>query len=126
MGTLRSDMGAYGGNGYSDFCVSTEDSHVPESKSIRLSNYPNPFNPSTTISFSFTTEITENTEIEIFNIKGQMIKSIPIPSSFHSPITSVTWNGTDNNNNTVSSGIYFYNLKSGDRVVASKKMLLLK
>jgi len=94
---------------------------------FNLNNYPNPFNPTTTISFS--TELHEQDEqiqIDIFNAKGQKIKSYPITSSTHSPIITVTWNGTDSNNNPVSSGIYFYSLKSGDKVVASSKMLLIK
>jgi len=91
-----------------------------------FTNYPNPFNPTTTISFSLTTEVTESTEIEIYNGKGQMIKSFPIISSPHSLITSVTWNGSDQNNNPVSSGIYFAILKSGDQQIASHKMILMK
>ncbi|MCD4797103.1 MAG: hypothetical protein K8R49_08050, partial [Candidatus Cloacimonetes bacterium] len=44
----------------------------------QLSNYPNPFNPSTTISFSLTTEDTESTELVIYNLKGQKIKTFPV------------------------------------------------
>ncbi len=91
-----------------------------------LSNYPNPFNPSTTISFSLNTENTENTEINIFNIKGQKVKTFLINPSTDQPINSVIWNGTDENEQPVASGIYLYQLNIDDKVIASKKCLLLK
>lgn len=91
---------------------------------IQLSNYPNPFNPSTTISFS-TTENTENTELIIYNLKGQKVKSLPINQFNNSPVQQVIWNGTDNNGNKVSSGIYMYKLVT-DQETFTKKMILLK
>jgi hypothetical protein len=96
-----------------------------------LSNYPNPFNPETTISFSLITESTENTEINIFNIKGQRIRTIDchtetVEVSNNSNSYSVTWNGTDTNNQPVASGIYFYQLNVDDKVIVSRKCLLLK
>ncbi|MFC1898591.1 M6 family metalloprotease domain-containing protein [Candidatus Cloacimonadota bacterium] len=102
--------------------VSTEE--IPDSPQISLDqNYPNPFNPSTTISFSLLEA--SDIELAIFNLKGQKVKTFLINSSTDQPINSVTWNGTDNSNKPVSSGIYFYKLKSGD-IEISKKMLLLK
>ena len=99
-----------------------------------LSNYPNPFNPSTTISFSLTTENTglrnatprqaEDTEIMIYNLKGQKVKTVPIPES-QSHTVSIVWDGTDDNNKPVSSGVYFYKLKS-DEIEITRKCLLLK
>jgi len=89
----------------------------------KLSNYPNPFNPSTTISFE-TTNLHESSQIEIYNLKGQKIKTLPVsPSQSHT--VSVTWNGDDQTGNPVSSGIYFARLKTGNPK-ASCKMLLLK
>ncbi|MEA2096695.1 MAG: T9SS type A sorting domain-containing protein [Candidatus Cloacimonadota bacterium] len=90
-----------------------------------LYNYPNPFNPTTTISFNLTTEYTENTKLVIYNLKGQKIKSFPINQFTNSPVHQVVWNGTDSNDQPVSSGIYFYKLISGD-IKQTKKMLLLK
>ena len=87
-------------------------------------NYPNPFNPSTTIQFN--TENTEDAEIIIYNIKGQKVKTFPINSSTHAPINSVVWNGTDNNNKSVSSGIYLYKLQVNDKTLATRKCILLK
>ncbi|MDO9578708.1 MAG: hypothetical protein Q7J16_12560 [Candidatus Cloacimonadales bacterium] len=119
---------------------------------IKLCNYPNPFNPSTTISFELNTETSENTELVIYNLKGQKVKILFVtlsevegsnnhfssPSSFDfaqddrtgeshtgNKTYSVVWNGTDQNNQPVSSGVYFYKLKSGN-IEISRKMLLLK
>jgi len=89
----------------------------------KLQNYPNPFNPSTTISFSLTTESTEDAELVICNLKGQKIKTYSVILS--GVEGSVSWDGTDQNNQPVSSGIYLYKLKSGD-FEQSRKMLLLK
>ena len=95
---------------------------LPES-GISLSNYPNPFNPSTTISFNLPENQLGNAELTIFNLKGQQIKTIPVILS--GVEGAVTWNGTDQNNKPVSSGVYLYKLKSGNCEV-SKKMVLVK
>ncbi len=97
-------------------------------------NYPNPFNPAvagagrspgTTISFSLNTENTEDTELVIYNIKGQKIKTFSNLQIDKSPNQQIIWNGTDENNNPVSSGIYFYKLQTGN-ITETRKMLLLK
>ena len=91
-------------------------------------NYPNPFNPSTTISFTLTTESTEKVEIEIFNVKGQNIRTYPVilsgvegSASYH----SIIWDGKDENGKAVSSGVYFYKLIT-DTKEYQRKMLLVK
>jgi len=89
---------------------------------IDLQNYPNPFNPETTI--YFTVEGTENTELIIYNLKGQKIKKLEI-RNLKLGINKIIWNGTDDNNKVVSAGLYFYKLRSGE-YSKSKKMLLLK
>ena len=90
-----------------------------------LTNYPNPFNPSTTISFS----VTQNSDfvnLEVYNIKGQKMKSFTIYQFTNSPVHHIIWNGTDENIKPVSSGIYMYQLKVNGKAIASKKCLLLK
>jgi hypothetical protein len=86
------------------------------------SNYPNPFNPTTTISFSVPRE--EDIELTIYNIKGQKVKTL------YSGIAeegkhSMIWNGKNTNNKSVSSGIYFYKLKTNNKVLTCK-MLMMK
>jgi hypothetical protein len=98
---------------------------IPESVII-LNNYPNPFNPETTISFNLTAKDAKNAELIIYNIKGQKVKIFnTFPSgSCQIGTRSVVWNGTDENDQPVSSGIYFYKLNIENSPV--KKMLLLK
>lgn len=90
-------------------------------------NFPNPFNPSTTISFE-TTNLHENIRIEIYNLKGQKVKTLPVILSPESSLRkgSAIWNGTDENDQPVTSGIYFYKLNINGKTEAIKKCLLLK
>ncbi|MCK4654229.1 MAG: T9SS type A sorting domain-containing protein [Candidatus Cloacimonetes bacterium] len=97
-----------------------ENSVVLQEK-IFVSNYPNPFNPSTTISFSLISESTENTELIIYNLKGQEIRQYSI---FNNQ-SSIIWDGKDDNGNNVSSGIYLYKITSGN-FTSIKKMILMK
>ncbi|MCD4819648.1 MAG: carboxypeptidase regulatory-like domain-containing protein [Candidatus Cloacimonetes bacterium] len=94
-----------------------------ESNKLTLYNYPNPFNPETTIFFE-TTNLDEEIQIEIFNIKGQLIREFKI-QNLKFKINSIVWDGTDEKNNSVSSGIYFYKLKTSSKVI-TKKMILLR
>jgi tetratricopeptide (TPR) repeat protein len=98
--------------------------YSPEiSKSILHRNYPNPFNPSTTISFSIPEQ--SKIQIMIYNIKGQKVKTVT-NESFDKGIHSVVWNGVDDSGRNVSSGVYFYNLSVNGKSKAIKKCLLLK
>jgi len=90
----------------------------------KLFNYPNPFNPSTTISFEIDYDQQEQIELIIYNLKGQKVKQIEI-SNVELGLNEVVWNGDDELGKPVSSGIYFYKLISGD-IQISRKMLLLK
>ena len=87
-------------------------------------NYPNPFNPSTTISFSLNTENTEDTEIIIYNMKGQKVKEL-LSDQLSAGQHSVVWDGTNDNHEKVSSGVYFYRMTAGD-YISTKKMILMK
>ena len=90
----------------------------------QLSNYPNPFNPTTTIQFSIdSSKDYEKVALEIYNSKGQKINVLPIGMERSS---SVTWNGTDKNNQPVTSGIYLYKLVADRKTIASEKMTLMK
>ena len=81
-----------------------------------LNNYPNPFNPVTTITFE-TINSHENMRIEIYNIKGQIIDTIPV-------ILSGVEGSVICNAENFASGIYFYKLNIPDSPI--KKMVLLK
>jgi len=66
----------------------------------------------------------EDTELVIYNLKGQMVKTLPF-SPTQLPSVSITWDGTDENNQPVSSGIYYYSLSHAGSIY-TKKMILLK
>lgn len=88
-----------------------------------LGNHPNPFNPSTTISFSILEQ--SNVEISIYSIKGQKVKSL-VHDFLSNGVHSIVWNGNDELGESVSSGVYFYRLKVNGNITSTKKMLLLK
>jgi len=82
--------------------------------------YPNPFNPDTTIKFSV--KEFENATLDIFNIKGQSVKTF---SAFDPGYHEVIWRAKNNNGDSVGSGVYFYRLKSSS-VQDIGKLILLK
>jgi hypothetical protein len=85
-------------------------------------NHPNPFNPTTNISFNLPTASEVN--LDVFNISGQRVTTLAkgmIEAGEH----SVEWDGRDINGQVVSSGIYFYRITAND-FSATKKMILLK
>ncbi len=87
-----------------------------------LNNYPNPFNPETTIAFNV--KDAGDVTIDIYNIKGQKVKQL-VNDNYSTGIHTVVWNGQDDNNNKVSSGVYFYKMRSG-KYSKTKKMILMK
>ncbi len=116
-----------------DYTPVNADENTIAAEKFKLNNYPNPFNPSTTISFSITTESTENTEkvgIEIFNVKGQKIRTLECigcdNAASSQMMNSIVWHGRDDDNKPVSSGVYFYQLQIDGQPAASRKMMLLK
>ena len=96
--------------------------NIPE---IVITNYPNPFNPTTTISFE-AANISDKAAIEIFNLKGQKIKTFTKYSHPEMSGGTVVWNGTDENEKAVASGVYFYKLTAEDKQTTPKKMILMK
>ena len=94
---------------------------IPVIKSNLLGNYPNPFNPTTTIYFELNSENTENPELVIYNLKGQKVHQY----SLSNDQSSIIWNGTDESGKPVTTGVYLYKLQAGDKAY-TKKMLLLK
>ncbi len=85
-------------------------------------NYPNPFNPQTTIAFKLKDR--GHVKIEVFNVNGELVKTL-LNESRDAGGDKVTWNGTNNANQAVSSGVYFYKLVTNN-FSETKKMVLLK
>lgn len=87
-----------------------------------LSNYPNPFNPSTTLSFEL--QKSSDVKLTVYNIKGQKVRDI-FNGYLNSGNHEYVWDGTDQIGNTVSSGIYFTKIESANGIFV-KKMMLIK
>jgi len=95
---------------------------------VYLSNFPNPFRTSTNISFNFTSEYEEDAEIEIYNIKGQKVRTLECFNSFEAQATEslshIAWNGKDEAGKPVSAGIYFLKLKTDKNSITRKAILI--
>jgi hypothetical protein len=89
------------------------------------SNYPNPFNPSTTILFSVPRSMANSyVELSIYNSLGQKVKQLfqgQIPAGNY----SARWNGTMESGSIAASGVYFYTLRAGE-FRDTKRMILMK
>ena len=96
--------------------------NVISRENLELQNYPNPFNPTTSIRYNLETEA--YITLEIYNIKGQLIRKL-IDDRISAGVQTIVWDGLDKNSNQVSSGIYFYKLTAGEQS-STKKMILLK
>jgi len=91
-------------------------------------NFPNPFNPTTSITFGIPETHQKNQQVrtllQVFNLEGQLIKTLvngELPVGYH----CIGWDGVDENNQRVSSGIYFYTLRIGE-YTKTRKMVLTK
>jgi len=102
--------------------VNAGDDIVSEAKSLLKHNYPNPFNPVTSIVYFLQVE-DNNAVIEILNMKGQIVKTF---GNLQKGENEIVWNGEDYSGKLVSSGVYFYRLSGTDVKSDVKKMILMK
>ncbi len=86
-------------------------------------NYPNPFNPSTTIRFDMPKEGT--VMLEVFNVLGVRVRSLVSGVPYNAGTYMITWDGRDDRNQVVPSGIYLYRFTAGE-FRSAKRMTLLK
>jgi len=99
-----------------------DDNTAPALSTKLGGNYPNPFNPETTISYSL--KDAQDVKIEIYNVKGQLVRTL-INETQAAGDHKVIWTGTDNRNRPVASGLYYYKMTAG-KYSSSKKMILMK
>ena len=85
-------------------------------------NHPNPFNPSTTISFAL--PVRSDINLSVFNILGRKVATIA-DDTYEAGYHSLIWDGRDSEGREVSSGVYFYRLDT-DKFSECRKMLLIK
>jgi len=87
-----------------------------------LGNYPNPFNPSTSIQYDLRDDV--HVTLKIYNTLGQEVATL-VDEFQSAGFKSATWNGRNEAGASVTSGIYIYKLTAGS-VVKSDKMMLMK
>jgi hypothetical protein len=108
--------------------VSDIDQNIEYSRTRLIGNYPNPFNPITSLQFSVnggdSSTFRQHIAISIYNIKGQLVRNL-IDEVFSIGEHSVTWDGTDEYGQNVSSGVYLYRLNT-ENITEVKKMILMK
>jgi|GEM_PF-5806473 len=85
-----------------------------------LKNYPNPFNPFTTICFSLAKS--ENVTLTVYNNRGQTVKTL-YSGLMRAGSHSISWHGLDDLRNPVPSGVYFYELVSENRILRNRMVL---
>jgi hypothetical protein len=85
-------------------------------------NFPNPFNPKTTISFDLPTS--EQVTLSIYNVKGELVRKL-INSQLSAGVHKIEWDGTDKYQSLLASGVYFYRLET-EKYSSVKKLLILK
>ena len=122
-GTFRQNFLRNGFFGYEE-PVSVHDGEIPaQGRMVLEQNFPNPFNPTTTIAFHVPDGGTV-IELGVFNVAGELVRTL-VAEEMSPGRKSVTWNGLDDNGESVSSGIYFVKLAS-DTATLTKKVVLLK
>ena len=101
--------------------VASRDVEAPRSFELG-NNYPNPFNPDTHIQYYVPRNA--NVTLEVFNALGQKVRTL-VDGNITSGNHAVTWNGRNESGELVSSGLYFYTLKSADLQI-TKRMVFLQ
>jgi hypothetical protein len=85
-------------------------------------NWPNPFNPSTTIEFGLKSD--GHVSLKIYDAAGRLVRKL-IDGRMEAGTQAVVWNGLSDGGNRVSSGVYFYRIRTGE-FEATRKMVLMK
>ena len=94
----------------------------PQSDVLTLINYPNPFNLSTNFYIKIPNSINgKQGNINIYNVNGQLLRTIPVSGS-----STISWDSKDMNGRIIPSGIYYYRLVIDSQTMKNGSMILLK
>ena len=87
-------------------------------------NFPNPFNPDTTIKY----DLAESADVtlQIYNVLGQVVRTLVASEAQNAGRYQIRWNGMDDRGVPVSSGIYFYQISADGKFSDVRKLMLLK
>ncbi len=105
--------------------IQTGNNPMPGNKILSLEVYPNPFTTVVSVKCQVPSA-KENISLNIYDLSGRLVKSVPLPliTNHLSLGTAVFWDGRDEKNTLVSSGIYFVKLTQGNRSITKKVVLL--
>ncbi|HEU4365029.1 MAG TPA: FlgD immunoglobulin-like domain containing protein [Candidatus Krumholzibacteria bacterium] len=119
-GTYRYQIGVADADG--EFLSPVEEVRVPKATASLGQNTPNPFNPTTLISYSLPAR--EHVTVSVYDASGRLVRTL-VDETRGAGSHDVQWDGRDNAGTTVGSGVYFYRLTAG-KFSESKKMVMLK
>jgi hypothetical protein len=124
IGSSEEDVSTAETDQNQDVLTKSNRSHVGTEKPILAlhANYPNPFNPTTSIRFSLPSD--GFVELSIFNVQGQLVRQL-ISGYRSSGVHDIRWDSHNNEGLAVASGIYLYRLKFGNQVL-TRKLTLVK
>lgn len=108
-----------------EISASNAENDITSPSDLRLMAYPNPFNPAVTICFEMSQlSSTDEYSLEIFNCRGQLIRQLQINSEGN--LQKAVWDGRNDSEQTVATGIYFCTLRRDNDLLAETKLVLLK
>jgi len=107
---------------YNHYILQVVNALPPPLKNLLIQNFPNPFNPSTTIRYSLAGK--KPVSLAVFSLKGELVCKL-VSEVQGAGDHEVQWNGRDENGNEVASGVYLSRLQIGE-FTSVKKMMLLK
>ena len=96
-------------------------SGVPGADAFRVANYPNPFNPATSIEFTMPRR--GHLSLKIFNVRGELVRTL-VDGVREQGTDKVLWDGTNDRGRQVSSGVYFYEARADGKVKVDKMALI--
>ncbi|HZW39778.1 MAG TPA: DUF3160 domain-containing protein [Ignavibacteriaceae bacterium] len=121
---LADSTGNSRGEGLSLITSVKPDENIIPKGYLTAANYPNPFNPSTIIVFNIPPELSNSQVVlNIYNVQGELINTL-VRENLPSGNYAVRWEGNNFNDQKVTSGVYIYNLKAGEKQFSGKMTLL--
>ncbi len=119
----QNDMGAYGGPNALELPVASDEQIIKPTSESSLSIYPNPFNPQTNILLDLTEQDKQQPiSVRVYNVRGQLVKTIVQDAIVQT--SNFVWNGKNDSDKNVSSGLYFIKVNTTSTTIAQKVMLL--
>ena len=103
------------------FCGTVGPVELPEAQDFSVQQYPNPFNPRTTISYNMA--VRGHLEIQVYDLKGRLVNTL-LSEEVDAGPGEVVWSGRDAQGQVVSSGVYFCQVKGAGRTLVRKMMLM--